>query len=75
MSAATQVPTITDSSNRDTNGQVTANPASNSINDSGVEATSNRENNPPSSDMGSSSKKEMEESNFTKPQEDLLYID
>ena len=73
--AATQVPMITDSSNGDANGQVTANPASGSTNDSGVEATSNRENNPPSSDMGSSSKKEMEESNFTKPQEDLLYID
>ena len=66
---------ITDSSNEDANGQVTANPASDSTNDSGVEAASNHENNPPSSDMGSSSKREMEESNFTKPQEDLLYID
>ena len=76
LPAATQVPMITDSSNGDGNGQVTANPVSDSTNDSGVEATSNRENNPgPSSDMGSSSKKEMEESNFTKPQEDLLYID
>ena len=76
LPAATQVPMIADGSNGDANGQVTANPASDSTNDSGVEAPSNRENNPgPSSDTGSSSKREMEESNFTKPQEDLLYID
>ena len=30
---------------------------------------------PPTSDIGGSSKKDMEESTFTRPQEDLLYID
>ena len=75
LPAATQVPVITDNSKEDGNGQVIANPASDSTDGSGTDSTSNRENNPPTFDTGGSSKKDMEESTSNRPQEDLLYID
>ena len=75
LPVATQVPMITDNSKGDIDGQVTPKPASDSTDGSGADSTSNRENNPPTGDTGGSSKRDLEESTFTRPQEDLLYID
>lgn len=70
----TQVPMVVgnDSSKGDGDKGAT-DPASDSTNGSGPESSSNRESNPPNADTGSA-RRDLEESDFTRPQEELLFF-